>query len=502
MGTITLTRFLKGTPTRFLTILDLTYPRAYFVWVPLHYKWWTSLFLSFIFISFSLLERILQSKKSCGETAVRNRIEKKYFVWENTYENKNNAKNFMKTRKNGRDSIHLHPAFRLLVLTFLFSSSKSFSTSPSVCGYKYSKHWNKECSSKRYSAITPPIKKSSSTSILMQKFPFDNNDRKSPKERMEDGSDIIGTKKNYAFSNQFFHHPFFSSFSNIPFFQKKRKQQVSTAKISITTESESKAILLDEGRMLSTGHTSVKEGTLIKVENERDFKNIETNNDNMNNNQFNQLSIKTSMLDKNLTITHKKSSLISFQTAGNWKVKKRTWSKYRKNTGWKDPYRDGEDSFQNPLWRFFAEIFFNNTPSLLQSKIGSVKEKRMREGMDMSKKEEKGRRESEKIDKVGDDYDNNYDDVNGHGFKHGGNANSTPHQEKEIIMEFNHDDLQIGVIGYIKSETGTFYIRNNDSNIEFETVKSGESEMSPEFLSEMELFKSIRHFAHPSQPKF
>ena len=86
---------------------------------------------------------------------------------------------------------------------------------------------------------------------------------------------------------------------------------------------------------------------------------------------------------------------------------------------------------------------------------------------------------------------------------HTGNHHDTPLQNKEsIIIEYNHDELQIGVIGYIKSETGTFYIRNNNTNIEFETVKSDKTEMSPEFLTEMELFKSIRNFAHPSHPKF
>lgn len=429
----------------------------------------------------------------------------------------------------------------LFIISSLFVPSSCFflpsplplpsSSSTSSYGNQYSKYWNIECySSHQNRRMFPAQKRSSksaSTSTFMQNYPFDTNNHNTQNEKnnkkIKNSNENKEKNKNNFFSNNFFHHPFFSNFSEIPFFQKKKKEEVSEGVNAVMMNGVEMTVL--------SGHTNVKEETLNN-ENEEKQEGKELNNNNNDHNNLNQILITPNKSPLTHTTAHTTTPLISFQTAGNWKIKKKTWLKYKKNTGWQDPYRDGEDN-QNPLWRFFAEVFYSGGGGGGRGSVsgggrggsGRVSESgsgdgrvRERGGVEEKKMSAEISVESDNYGYNKNGYDNddvyNNESASNHAINTITSTSPPPHstttthttthnkQNIEITSEHYHDELQIGVIGYIKSETGTFFIRNNDTNIEFETVKTEKTEMSQEFLTEMELYKSIRTYAHPTNPKF
>ena len=195
---------------------------------------------------------------------------------------------------------------------------------------------------------------------------------------------------------------------------------------------------------------------------------IKENNDN---NHYNLSSVPKG----NSPIYHH-STLVSFRTAGNWKEKRKSWGKYKKNTGWRDPYRDGEDSVIEGggtfFWRFFAEMMCSNDIGRGDFRRGSDEENK--------------------------NSCNNHGENVEEGEKDGDKEENREH-ECEIKKE---DNFQEGVIGFIQSSSGTFFVRNVESSFDFTEDSSDELNQNKDMLIEKQLLKSIRNYANPTRPKF
>jgi hypothetical protein len=170
----------------------------------------------------------------------------------------------------------------------------------------------------------------------------------------------------------------------------------------------------------------------------------------------------------------KQPPLISFHTAGNWKDKKKSWGKYKKNTGWRDPYRDGEDFHGFHPWRYFAEMFAGKK----HKKSDTVLTTRSSEIL----KNEKSTKNAPTDHHI--------------------NMNTV--MDENMDLDIHADIMQDGVLGSIKSESGTLYIRNTDTPSEYYASEneSGDERNDPESSVERELYRSIRDYAHPGKPKF
>ena len=170
-----------------------------------------------------------------------------------------------------------------------------------------------------------------------------------------------------------------------------------------------------------------------------------------------------------------KHALVSFQTAGNWKKKRNTWKKYKKNTGWRDPYRDGEDSGIEGggtfFWRFFAEMISDSMTGRKNSKSGIFFE-----------------RHSSVIDELG---------------SVDGKREKKELEIKKYESRVEDSDMQDGVIGCIQSTYGRFFIRNAESSFDFTEEDSlEEPNHDRDILMERELMKSIRNYSNPPRSKF
>jgi hypothetical protein len=76
--------------------------------------------------------------------------------------------------------------------------------------------------------------------------------------------------------------------------------------------------------------------------------------------------------------------------------------------------------------------------------------------------------------------------------------------DENMDLDIHADIMQDGVLGSIKSESGTLYIRNTDTPSEYYASEneSGDERNDPESSVERELYRSIRDYAHPGKPKF
>ena len=412
---------------------------------------------------------------------VENNMEKILFVRKNKNDktNKNGNKNICSNNKENKKSENNRMkmnfnyflplnALRLILISFLFLPTLCFltstpSSSSSSSSSYLSKHWSAECSSKHQSSLTFLSQKSvltstsTSTFLSMQNYPINTNDHKSPEKKKKE-------KTNTFFSNNFFSHQFFSKFSKSFIFERKKKAINYKPNISIITESEHfKAILIEEEKIFLTGNNSVTEN-IIKNENESELNNIKFNNNDDNKiENIPQKNPTVTTSSTTTTTTHKKQSsssssqsqpsqppLISFHTAGNWKNKKRSWLKYKKTTGWQDPYRDGEDYFLNPCWRFFAEIFYpvlgkNKSESVDKSGSKSVSVSGSKRKSDSDSENENGvgnvakkREVNHKMHNEGDinddDYDNNDNNNNNN------NNNNYNHNDNNYDIIDNNND--------------------------------------------------------------
>ena len=152
--------------------------------------------------------------------------------------------------------------------------------------------------------------------------------------------------------------------------------------------------------------------------------------------------------------------------------KRNSWKKYKKNTGWRDPYRDGEDSIIEGggtfFWRFFAEMISDSMTGREKSKNRANIE---------------GKRRI--IDELENSTEKNGIEIKGH------------ESRLEAI------DMQDDVIGCIQSSYGRFFIRNVESSFDFTEEDSlDEPNHDRDILMERELMKSIRNFSNSPKPKF
>jgi hypothetical protein len=239
---------------------------------------------------------------------------------------------------------------------------------------------------------------------------------------------------------------------------------------------QEKDILNDKNEKDPVVSTQSKEEKMKEKENMTDFSQKNTFIDEGEKN-LDQYTPKPQSPQKEFktSLSHtKQPPLISFHTAGNWKDKKKSWGKYKKNTGWRDPYRDGEDFHGFHPWRYFAEMFAgkkhkkSDTTSIISSSESLKNKKSIK------------------------------------------NASTDLHINMNTVMDENmdlgvHADImQDGVLGSIKSESGILYIRNTETPPEYYTSENenGEEKNDPESSVERELYRSIRDYAHPRKPKF
>ena len=184
------------------------------------------------------------------------------------------------------------------------------------------------------------------------------------------------------------------------------------------------------------------------------------------------------------SLSYIKTPLVSFQTAGSWKDKKKSWGKYKKNTGWRDPYRDGEDIYGFHPWRYFAEMFGG------KKQQNKNIEKPLHSGLN-SPNSVILKNEKSTINTTADD-------------KNVKNVNMNTVMDVDMVLDVYTDILQEGVLGSIKSESGILYIRNTETSPELYAPEneSSDKKENPESLVERELYRSIRNYAHPVKPKF
>ena len=255
--------------------------------------------------------------------------------------------------------------------------------------------------------------------------------------------------------------------------------------------------------------------------------NIDHNNNNFNNNNFHPII--------------SQSPLVSFHTAGNWKDKKKSWGKYKKNTGWRDPYRDGEDSGIGYggtfFWRFFAELFSDSRGYGERGERGSDRRERgslnaVRGGVNNFENNDnniKGKERKDAKNKL-ENEESNEEFLSSNIIENTIEIEKEKKERKKFFLDYDDDEVQEGVIGCIQSNCGTFFIRNvecsfdftedededdngnnnkdddNHENDENGRRKDGEKgkkkNKSSDYLIERELLKSIRNYANPSRPKF